>query len=373
MSGYIITKDLSSKVLMVGNYYKKHHPGGISAVVDYWSQYIEKLQYYPTFKEANELVKRGWFVVSYARLCARMLTDKNAKIIHIHTAADGSFWRKEKIVNLAKMMGRKVILHVHASRFKDFYAEATSKKKHWIVDTLKKADVLICLSESWRMWFEGVGVVPEKIVVLHNITSFPQVEGQKAKVERLKESGEMNRPVRFLFMGEIGQRKGVFDIIRGLANHKDELKGKLELRIGGNKNEELLLNAIDEGGLNECVKFEGWVSGDKKINMLNWADVYILPSFNEGLPISILEAMSYSHPIISTPVGGIPEVLTSSANGILVTPGNDEEIFCAMKKYWENPELIELEGLESYKRAETYLPDYVLNHLKEIYEGLMNG
>lgn len=378
MSQYIIDKSLSRHVLMAGNYYKNHHPGGISAVVDYWSQYIEGLQYYPTFKESNELVKRGWFVVSYARLWARMLTDKDAQIVHIHAAADGSFWRKAKIVNLAKKMCRKVVLHIHASRFKDFYAEATGEKKQWIVDTLKKADVLICLSESWRQWFEGVGVVPEKIVVLHNITSFPQVEGQKAKVERLKEADGLNRPVRFLFMGEIGQRKGVFDIIRGLAAHKDELLGKLELRIGGNKNEDKLMKAIKDGGLEQVVTFEGWVSGDKKIELLNWADVYILPSFNEGLPISILEAMSYSMPIISTPVGGIPEVVTSSANGegqkangVLVTPGNDEKIFAAMKKYWHQPELIESEGKESYKRAETYLPDYVLNHLKEIYQGLV--
>ena len=354
---------------MVGNYYKNHHPGGISAVVDYWSQYIEDLQYYPTFKETNVLVKRGWFVWSYVALWWRMLTDDDARIVHIHAAADGSFWRKEKVVNLAKKMGRKVVLHIHASRFKDFYNESSVQKKQWIVSTLNKADVLICLAESWRKWFEGIGVDPEKIVVLHNITSFPKIEGSKIPV--VKEGFKLNRPVRFLFMGEIGPRKGVFDIIRGLAGHKDELLGKMELRIGGNKNEEQLRNAIRDGGLENVVKFEGWVSGDKKIEMLNWADVYILPSFNEGLPISILEAMSYSMPIISTAVGGIPEVVETGVNGIIVTPGEDEEIYSAMAKYWEMPELIETQGKESFKRAETYLPDYVLNHLKKIYENIL--
>lgn len=383
MSEFIINESISRHVLMAGNYYKNHHPGGISAVVDYWSQYIEDLQYYPTFKEANSFVKRGWFVWSYVALWWRMLTDKEAKIVHIHTAADGSFWRKEKIVNLAKKMRRKVVLHIHASRFKDFYAEASSEKKQWIVETLKKADVLICLAESWREWFEGVGVVPEKIVVLHNITSFPHIVGQKVKVQKLDNLSsknnqltitdvKLNRPVRFLFMGEIGQRKGVFDIIRGLSAHKDELAGKMELRIGGNKNEEQLIKAIKDGGLQDYVKFEGWVSGDKKIELLNWADVYILPSFNEGLPISILEAMSYSMPIVSTPVGGIPEVVETNVNGMIVTPGEDEEIYAAMKHYWIHPELIETEGKESYKRAATYLPDYVLNHLKEIYKGLID-
>ena len=76
----------------------------------------------------------------------------------------------------------------------------------------------------------------------------------------------------------------------------------MELKIGGNKNEEKLKKQIKDFNIQEIVTFEGWVSGNKKLELLNWADVFILPSFNEGLPISILEAMSYGMPIISTPV-----------------------------------------------------------------------
>ena len=113
----------------------------------------------------------------------------------------------------------------------------------------------------------------------------------------------------------------------------------------------------------------GWVGGDKKINLLNWADVFILPSFNEGLPISILEAMSYGLPIISTPVGGIPEVVKD--NGTLVTPGNDGEICSAMKKYVDNHELLMKEGEMSLKIVETYLPEYVMMQLENIYIKLL--
>lgn len=364
MSNKIIEKQLSSKILMAGNYYKNHHPGGISAVVDYWSQYIEGLQYYPTFKEGNALVKRAWFFWSYICMFFNMLFCSNAKIVHLHAAADGSFWRKAKLISLAKRMNRKIVLHIHASRFKDFYNESSAQKKTWILRNLKTADVLVCLSESWRTWFENVGVESSRIVVLHNITAYPQFLGNKEPLE--------NRPVRFLFMGEIGQRKGVFDILRGLAKHRDEIKGSIELRIGGNKMESELHKAIEDGGLSDFVKFEGWVSGDKKIDLLNWADVYILPSFNEGLPISILEAMSYKMPIISTAVGGIPEVVENGLNGVIVTPGNDEEIFAAIKHYADNKSCVSVEGSESFARAQTYLPDYVLNHLKSIYENLIN-
>ena len=75
--------------------------------------------------------------------------------------------------------------------------------------------------------------------------------------------------------------------------------------------------------------------------------------------------MSYGCPIISTPVGGIPEVV--DGNGILVTPGNEAEIWEAMNRYIKNPSLIESEGSKSLVNVKEYLPDHVMNHLEEIY------
>lgn len=361
---YIIEKSMSSKVLMAGNYYKHHHPGGISAVVQYWSENIEDLQYYATWKLGGTATRAWWFGKSFVEIIFRLLTDKKIRIVHLHFAADGSFWRKEKLLRMAKMFGKKVVMHCHASRFKDFYSEQSEDGKRHIVDTLNKADVLIALSESWKEWFISVGVVASKIVVLHNITAEPQ-ERLACKVNDGK--------VHMLFMGELGKRKGVFDIIRGLAKHRDELEGKLEFRIGGNTNEDRLMREIEEGGLQNIVKFEGWVAGEKKIDLLNWADLFILPSFNEGLPISILEAMSYKMPIISSPVGGIPEVVKDGVNGAIVTPGNDDEIFAAIKKYVDDRTLLSTHGEESFKVVQTYLPNFVMNHLKRIYEGLIKN
>lgn len=342
---------------MAGNYYRHNHPGGISSVVRYWSDYFEKLQYYPTYKLGNVFVRGYWFVTSFLRMTLKMIFDPKVKIVHLHTAADGSFWRKSQLITLGKLFKKRTILHIHASRFKDFYNESTDKKKEWIKSVLYKTDMLIVLSNSWKEWFKEIGIPESKIVVLHNITSYPKI---------FQEEKRQDSKIHFLFMGEIGKRKGVFDILRGLAKHHNEVAGKLELRIGGNRNEEQLQQFIKDHDLEDIVKFEGWASGEKKIHLLNWANVYILPSFNEGLPISILEAMSYGCPIISTPVGGIPEVV-SSANGVLVTPGDEDKIYTAMKRYVDSPSLIQSEGRESCKIVREYLPDRVMEDLKEIY------
>lgn len=358
---YLIPKSISCHILMAGNYYKHHHPGGISAVIQYWSRYIDGLQYYPTYKLGNVVIRIYWFMSSFVRMALKMRLDQEVKIVHLHTAADGSFWRKVQLIHLAKRLGRKVILHIHASRFKNFYEE--SNRKQWILENLQQADVLIVLSESWREWFANIGVQKERIVVLHNITEYPQKKGHKPSVEK-------GRPVRFLFLGEIGERKGVFDILRGMANAPAELRGKMELRIGGNRHEAELKKMISDNGLANIVKFEGWVGGDKKIELLNWADVFILPSRNEGLPISILEAMSYGMPVISSPVGGIPEIVDEQ-NGILVKPGNEKEIMKAMAYFVKRPSEIAIMGSHSQEVVKTYLPDYVMNSLKTIYEDLL--
>lgn len=360
MNNIIIDRSLSGRVVMTGVAYENNHPGGISAVVQYWSRYIDGLQYYPTFKEGSNITKIAVYLKSLLTLRYKLATDKNVIILHAHTAAGTDFKRTAVIVNLAKKKGLKVVLHSHASSFKDFYREADANKKGWIRVVLNKADVLIALSESWKQYFMGLGVPEGKIIILHNITAYPQI----------KEVDKHEGKVRFLFMGEIGQRKGVFDLLKAIGNHKEYLKDKIELRIGGNKMEDKLRATIADYGIGDFVHFEGFVSGEKKIDLLNWANVYVLPSFNEGLPISILEAMSYKMPIISTPVGGIPEVVDES-NGVLVTPGNDEEIYSAIRKYVDNFDLIEKQGESSFKKVETYMPDYVLNHLKRIYENLL--
>lgn len=109
----------------------------------------------------------------------------------------------------------------------------------------------------------------------------------------------------------------------------------------------------------------------EKTICLNWADVYILPSYNEGLPIGILESMSYSHPIISTTVGGIPEVLFDGVNGRLIHPGNIGEIADAINTYLENPALIEKHGKESFRIVQAFFPEQVFGHLIKIYKELL--
>lgn len=175
------------------------------------------------------------------------------------------------------------------------------------------------------------------IIILNNIVTPPSEEVLEKK---RKQNVNMKPQLRFLFLGWLGKRKGIWDLLDVIIAHHKELKGKFMLRFGGNEFEDKIKKLIVNNHLEDVAQFEGWVSGQKKTELLEWANCFILPSYNEGLPISILEAMSYGMPVVSTPVGGITEIVKNGRNGVIVEPGKKEHIWNALKHYLDNPKYI---------------------------------
>lgn len=356
MSNFILKKE-SRKILFLGVSMKTK--GGMTAVLVSYKKYIEDMQFIPTWKLGNKLVKSWYALQAIIRTWLKCKFNPNIEIVHIHGAANASFYRCKIFINLAKKLGKKVILHEHAADFVEFYNNAANKKD--ITETINKCDKLIVLSESWKRYFISIGITPNKVCVLNNIVSPPQIEHVKREDDKL----------HLLYMGEISNRKGAFDLLKAICKEKDYFKEKLLLRMGGNEVDGDIKGFIKENGLDGFVSYEGWVAGELKNECLNWEDVYILPSYNEGLPIAILEAMSYSHPVISTPVGGIPEVIVNKENGILVEPGNGQEIADAIKYYIENKDQIKIHGEKGYETVKNFFPEKVFESLTNIYGTLL--
>ena len=175
----------------------------------------------------------------------------------------------------------------------------------------------------------------------------------------------------FLFLGRLGKRKGAYDLLEVLRDNKIYYQEKVKLFIGGDGEVEHVLKRIREYKLEEMVEYVGWVTGEKKIELLNNADVYVLPSYSEGLPISILEAMSYKLPIISTNIGGIPEVVFNAQNGYLITPGDQPALKRCIDKMLESSITRKKMGEKSYILSKKHFPNEIEKELITIYEGLV--
>ncbi len=357
-----IPKYISVQILTIGPDYHNHR-GGIGAVIEIYSKYFDRFNFLPSFKVGSTLFKSIFFIGFIFKLCWKLIFDRRIKIIHIHGASYGSFFRKFFCFVISKYIFRKkVIYHIHGGGFADFYNSSNIIIKHIIKLFIEHANAIICLSESWKMFYTN-NFNQRKIFITRNIIDYPSISVcQKEKNQ-----------VIFLFLGLVCNAKGIFDLVQVLSNNKEKYSGKIKLIIGGNGETDLLTEIIKEQKLEGLVNFVGWITNDEKKAWLQKADVYILPSYNEGLPISILEAMSYGQAIISTNVGGIPEIVIPKQNGIIIEPGNLVEIELAIDFFIEHSETIEMYGQESKRIVKKHLPDFVTSELDTIYKSLLNN
>jgi glycosyltransferase involved in cell wall biosynthesis len=355
-----INADISSRILTVGADYRNHR-GGIGAVLEVYHNYFEVFNFIESYKVGSALLKGYVFILCLIRLVLKLLSDRKIKIVHIHGSCYSSFYRKFIIFILCKYIFRKtVIYHFHGGGFIEFYNSSNYIIKRLISFVFSNADCIICLSPTWKEYYEENFKI-KKLIILPNIIDYPiQTEIQ-----------DKNQIIILLFLGFITKAKGIFDVLQVISENKDHYRNRIRLLIGGTGQVEQLKELIRINDIEDIVIYLGWVSSNEKANILSKSDIYILPSYFEGLPISILESMSYGKAIISTNVGGIPDIVKNKENGILINPGNLEQIKETIDCFLENPDLIQSYGLNSKKMVNKHLPDSVLRELENLYESLL--
>lgn len=311
------------RVLIVGS--DSSVKGGITSVIDRFLNYNWngiKVELLPTYIEGNSIKKIVFFLKGVLKYIKRLIKN-DFDIAHIHMSYKGSFFRKYLIVKLSKLFKKKVILHLHGSEFEVFYDNSNLKIKNMIRNLLENVDSVIVLGESWEKIVRRIAP-NANIDIFKNAVNVPDYKVQWN-----------DEKINILFLGVLIKRKGIYELIEAINElHKSGVirDKKLNFLIGGTGLEEdIIKNKIKEYDLEYCIKMVGWVSGKLKEKLLEKSQVFILPSYNEGLPMAILEAMSYGIPVIATNVGSISEVLKNDETGFLIEPKSSEIINAIMK------------------------------------------
>jgi len=357
----MISAALSEQVLLMGPEHR-NHKGGVGAVIDSYTAIFPGMKFIPSYNGAYA----GWknhllFIRALLALCARLMSDRKIGIVHLHGASRGSFYRKYLLFLTAKKLFRKkVVYHIHGGGFYDFYQGAGPGVQRRIRYFLNHADCVICLSGSWEKLY-STHFRPGRLAVIPNFVEQPGALPHKEKGK-----------VIFLFLGLITTAKGVYEWIDAIEALVHEGKDRFECWIGGNGEVARLTALVEAKGLQSCVKVLGWVAGDQKQEVLRKAHVYVLPSHKEGMPVSILEAMAYGMPVISTRVGGIPELVEEGVTGLLIDAGNRQELQRHMASFLDNPALIGSMGEAGRKRITAQFSKAgVVQQLSGIYEALL--
>jgi glycosyltransferase involved in cell wall biosynthesis len=299
------------KIVMVGTH--RDTMGGVSSVVRVLEAGglfdrcgIHYIASHADGSARHKLVvaSRAWFGF------LRMVIKRQVSLLHVHLSSRASFWRKLQFIWLARLAGIPVVVHLHGAEFRIFTDEECGPIGRRLVRfVFDGAAAVLVLSESWKAWVDA-RFPGAKSRVLYN------------PVMPVRHRALTSASGRVLFLGRLGQRKGVAHLIAAAAN-VTPLVPDLELWLGGDGDPSELRARAAALGLGQQTAFLGWVSGEEKHRRLSEAAVFVLPSYNEGLPMAVLEAMAYGLPVISTPVGGIPEAITDGVEGYLVAPGDE--------------------------------------------------
>lgn len=309
------------KILMIGP--ARSVNGGISAVVNnYYKAGLEakvQLKYIGTMEDGSKLHK---LKIAIQALIQFIFMISRFDLVHINMASDASLYRKLPFICLTKLFGKKLVIHQHGGNIKQFYySECSAKRRQFIRKILRKADAFIVVAPYLKDIFKDI-VEEKKIVVLPNAIEIPE--------NIQKEYQEQN----LLFLGRLCKEKGINELLEAVKDLKSDFPN-LHLYLGG-----VWVDSELEHKAKECesyVHYLGWIDAKKKDEYLKKCNIFVLPTYFEGLPMSLLEGMAYECACIASEVGGIPQVVTDGKDGVLISAKEVNALKNAIKRLLENP------------------------------------
>jgi len=308
------------------------------------------------FGNAGALIRFGLAILQIIYLFMRFRVG----LVHIHMSSRGSYQRKSLLVRLVKLLKGKVILHLHGGEFRDFYTyECGEQKKRHIRRTFEMVDKVLVLSSHWLAWSQEVLAYSEHVSVLYN--AVPNLELNRDNVEK----------GRIAFLGRIGARKGAADLLRAFRIVKIRCPCA-KLSIAGDGEIDTHQKLAQELCLTQDVDFLGWVSGEEKKALLAKTDIYCLPSYNEGFPMGVIEAMSAGIVVVASNVGGIPDAITDRQQGLLIDAGDTTALASSLCELIENRNLNQQYVLDAKRKFdENFSLHAIIPQLHSIYDGLL--
>lgn len=266
-------------------------------------------------------------------------------IVQIASAWGNSFLKHSILVIVAKLSGSKVIFAPHCSI--SVFVPKSKISLLWMKFILNMCDGLLVLSSEW-MQIKDIASKPKVIFLKNSINISKLINLKRRKTIQ-------NEKVQVIYLGHIGKEKGTIDLIRAVEILTKKEMPIFEVLIYGEDLHPGELNDARELtkslGVENFIKIMTPVFGEAKLAALQNADIFILPSHHEGMPISILEAMAAGLPVIATRVGGIPDLIENDKNGILVNSQSPAELADAMITLIEKEELRYSFGLAGRRKA----------------------
>lgn len=310
----------TSRVLFLATSRKTR--GGVTAVVksyenmSFWKKY--DVRWIETHVDKGKFLKLLYAIWAFVKY---LLSVWKYEIIHIHTSELPSVLRKYPFFKVAKLLGKKVVVHLHIGNQIDDMAH-----NRYYHNLFTGADAILVLSESIRERVETFFGVKGKVHVVYN--PCPQID-DIAYTDEYK---------NIIFAGTLNKNKGYSVLIKAYSMIASQFP-EWRLNIAGNGELAEARRLAKEYQIDNKVNFLGWVRNEKKDDMFRKASLLCLASYAEGFPMAVLDACSYALPIVSTPVGGLPDILRDDENVLFFKPGDVDGLVSQLRRVLSDKDL----------------------------------
>ena len=268
-------------------------------------------------------------------------------VVLLFVAVGASIVEKGVMARYARLRGVPVIMFPRGGSIVDD-CRRSSFTRAWATFFFRGANRLSCQAESWRQFaIDTLGFAPHDVSVIRNWTATPELLeiGRQRAVRPQRPP-----PLRLLFVGWLEREKGVFELIEACRQLAQEHRFTLDMVGDGHAMTEARA-LVTRNELDHVIRFRGWLDGLDVRLVLRDADVFVLPSWAEGLPNAMVEAMAAGLPVVVTRVGAVPEVVADHQSGLLTTPRDVESLRQALAELLEDARLRELLAAQAHSTA----------------------
>lgn len=293
---------------------------------------------------------------------SKMTVGRRPRFVHINTSYHWAFPRDGLMVWIAWLFGARTALHLHGGDFEAFYSSCRGPLRAFARRTLQRVDVVISITRDTQDFLrrqlarEDALYLPNFVRLEHFSPRIPEADVQQ--------TARTARPVEVLFVGWIIEEKGVAELLEAARAIPD-----VRVSLAGPSDPDFLAR-IDHllGELQDRVSLLGSLPHAAVVDLYARSDVFALPTHREGFPNVIIEAMASGLPVITTPVGAIPEIIDDEVEGFLVAVGDVETLRDRLERLSGDERLRAWMGERGRRRVcEHFSLERVVRQLSDVY------
>ncbi|MBS1809110.1 MAG: glycosyltransferase [Acidobacteria bacterium] len=301
------------RILMLGAH-QTQTLGGISAVIQELLQasLTTEFSFRHIASQRDDFRRFGKFLLTLTALGQFVLALVwwRPQLVYIHVGSNASLYRKAVFLVLARLWRQTILTHFHAGDFDYYYDRQSRLGQGWIRCGLRQSHKLIAVSQASAVRLRDL-LPNAQIVVIPNGIDTAAFAAMRVARDSF---------VRVLFVGAMGKLKGERDLLQAAqAVVARDVPLRLSLLGHGAEATSALAQTFH---LNSHLEHLGPVAQHERYPFFHRADIFVLPSYGEGMPMAVLEAMAAGLPVIATRVGGIPELIDDGVEGFLLAPGD---------------------------------------------------